>query len=62
MVKSFNYGDFQERLTSSMTWIRVTGIIAIHSSALGPAAGGCRFWHYATQADLITDAVRLARA
>jgi leucine dehydrogenase len=20
-------------------------IIALHSTALGPAAGGCRFWH-----------------
>ena len=24
------------------------GIIAIHSTALGPAAGGCRMWNYAT--------------
>jgi len=23
-------------------------IIAIHSTALGPAAGGCRMWPYAT--------------
>ncbi len=21
-------------------------IVAVHSSARGPAAGGCRFWHY----------------
>ena len=39
----------------------VTGVIALHSTALGPAAGGCRFWHYADQAALVTDAVRLAR-
>ena len=25
-------------------------IIAIHSTALGPAAGGCRMWPYATTA------------
>ena len=23
-------------------------IIAVHSTALGPAAGGCRFWDYAS--------------
>lgn len=39
----------------------LTGIIAIHSTNLGPAAGGCRFWHYAEQDQLISDAVRLAR-
>jgi leucine dehydrogenase len=36
-------------------------IVAIHSTALGPAAGGVRFWHYATGADAITDALRLSR-
>lgn len=38
----------------------LSGVIAIHSLKLGPAAGGCRFWHYADQAALITDARRLA--
>lgn len=37
------------------------GAIAIHSTALGPAAGGCRFWHYADKEALATDALRLAR-
>jgi len=36
-------------------------IIAVHSTALGPAAGGVRFWHYATSDDAITDALRLSR-
>lgn len=36
-------------------------IIAIHSTALGPAAGGTRFWHYATNAAAVTDALRLSR-
>ena len=34
--------------------------IAIHSTALGPAAGGCRFWSYASEADATQDALRLA--
>ncbi|MFL0585983.1 Glu/Leu/Phe/Val dehydrogenase family protein [Sphingomonas olei] len=36
-------------------------VIAVHSTALGPAAGGVRFWHYATDAAAITDALRLSR-
>ena len=36
-------------------------IIAVHSTHLGPAAGGCRFWHYAKDEDALTDALRLSR-
>jgi leucine dehydrogenase len=36
-------------------------IIAMHSTHLGPAAGGTRFWHYADDADALTDALRLSR-
>jgi leucine dehydrogenase len=36
-------------------------IIAVHSTALGPAAGGCRRWTYASDADALTDALRLSR-
>jgi len=37
------------------------GIIAIHSTALGPAAGGCRIWTYDRDEDALTDALRLSR-
>jgi leucine dehydrogenase len=37
-------------------------VIAVHSTALGPALGGCRLWHYPSTADGIADAMRLARA
>ncbi len=36
-------------------------IIAIHSTHLGPAGGGCRFWHYAKDEEALTDALRLSR-
>ena len=35
-------------------------IIAIHSTARGPAAGGCRMWNYATSDDAFTDVLRLS--
>lgn len=55
-------GDLQERLhVISDAETGLSGIIAIHSTVLGPAAGGCRLWHYPSQEDLITDAIRLAR-
>src|SRR5881628_1417021 len=38
-----------------------SGIIAIHSTVLGPALGGTRFWSYASDEDAIVDALRLAR-
>ncbi len=37
-------------------------IVAIHSTALGPALGGCRVWHYPSLADAVGDALRLSRA
>jgi leucine dehydrogenase len=36
-------------------------VIAVHSTHLGPAAGGCRFWHYAQDEDALVDALRLSR-
>jgi leucine dehydrogenase len=37
------------------------GIVAIHSTVLGPALGGTRFWNYANDDEAIVDALRLAR-
>jgi len=36
-------------------------IIAIHSTALGPAAGGCRLWKYADDAEAVHDVLRLSQ-
>lgn len=36
-------------------------IVAIHSTALGPGAGGCRFWQYQSTDDALEDALRLSR-
>jgi leucine dehydrogenase len=43
---------------------RVSGLkalIAIHSTTLGPALGGCRMYPYANEDDAISDVLRLAR-
>jgi len=36
-------------------------IIAIHSTVLGPAAGGCRMWPYASTTEAAADVLRLSR-
>jgi leucine dehydrogenase len=36
-------------------------IVAVHSTARGPAAGGSRFWHYDSINDALNDALRLSR-
>jgi leucine dehydrogenase len=37
-------------------------IIAVHSTARGPAAGGCRMWPYPSAEAALDDALRLSRA
>src|SRR6476659_11165025 len=37
------------------------GIIAVHSTALGPAVGGTRFWNYKSEDEALNDALRLSR-
>lgn len=39
----------------------LTALICLHSTALGPAAGGCRMWPYASREAAIHDVTRLAR-
>lgn len=36
-------------------------IIAIHSTHLGPAMGGCRMWNYANSSEALTDVLRLSQ-
>jgi leucine dehydrogenase len=36
-------------------------IVAVHSTALGPAAGGCRMWPYASTDAAVVDVLRLSR-
>lgn len=41
--------------------VGLRAVLAIHSTLLGPAAGGCRMWTYASDLDAVEDAMRLAR-
>ncbi len=37
------------------------GMVAIHSTILGPSLGGTRFWNYESDAEAFTDVLRLSR-
>jgi leucine dehydrogenase len=61
----FDSPDFQEHEGVHAFFDEKTGlksIIAVHSTARGPAAGGCRMWPYASSEAALTDALRLSRA
>lgn len=57
------FAEDHEQLTvrqDSKTGLKA--IIAIHSTRLGPAAGGCRRWRYPDTASAVTDALRLSKS
>jgi leucine dehydrogenase len=53
--------DHEELVVHSGGRSGATMVIAIHSTALGPALGGVRLWRYLRDEDGIADALRLAR-
>lgn len=42
--------------------VSLQAIIAIHSTRLGPALGGCRAWAYTSESQALEDVLRLSRA
>lgn len=63
-MSTWGYPDFDAHEGVHLITDRASGlqaVIAIHSTTLGPAAGGVRFWHYASSDEAITDALRLSR-
>ncbi len=55
---SHNFGDIHLKVDSKTG---MKAIIAVHSTKLGPALGGCRFIEYPDTPTAIYDAMRLAR-
>ncbi len=64
MLTDWGFPDFDDHEGVHLFTDPATGlqaVIAVHSTTLGPAAGGVRFWHYADPRAAITDALRLSR-
>ncbi len=56
-----DFDDHEQVVFGSDEATGLKTIIAVHSTTLGPAAGGCRFWDYASDEDALKDVLRLSR-
>ena len=56
------FADHEELVVRKGRRSGVYTIVAVHSTTLGPALGGCRMWRYESSADAARDALRLSRA
>jgi len=64
MDSLWDFPDFDEHELVHFVTDRESGlkaVIAVHSTHLGPGAGGTRLWRYAQPSDAIADALRLSR-
>jgi len=61
VFKAPAFDDHEEVVFCSDPLSGLRAIIAIHSTVLGPAAGGCRMWDYASDAEALDDVLRLSR-
>ena len=64
MTTPWGFEDFDAHEDLHFVWNEESGlkaVIAVHSTHLGPAAGGCRFWNYENSADALKDSLRLSR-
>ena len=60
----FDLVDFDDHEQVVFCSDKATGlkaIIAVHNTALGPGAGGCRFWDYDNDEQALTDVLRLSK-
>jgi leucine dehydrogenase len=54
--------DHEELVISRGRRSGVYTVVAVHSTALGPALGGCRMWRYPSSTEGARDGLRLSRA
>lgn len=60
----FNHSEFdnhEQVVFCSDAETGLKAIIAVHSTALGPAVGGCRLWDYVSDEAALNDVLRLSR-
>lgn len=63
-MELFTHPDFDDHEQVVFAHDAASGmraIIAVHDTMLGPALGGCRIWSYASEAEAVTDVLRLSR-
>lgn len=53
--------NFEQLVYCSDSQTGLRAIIAMHSTVLGPATGGCRMWNYSSEEEALTDVLRLSK-
>lgn len=56
-----DFDDHEQVVFASDARTGLRAIVALHSTARGPAAGGCRMWRYTSGDEAVADALRLSR-
>ena len=59
-LPEFDDHELVSFISDAKTGLR--GFIAIHNTTRGPATGGTRYWHYASDKEALKDVLRLSRA
>jgi leucine dehydrogenase len=61
VFQSVDFADHEQVVHVADAATGLRGIIAIHSTTLGPAIGGCRVYPYADESAALTDVLRLSQ-
>ena len=56
-----DYDNHEQVVFCSDENSQLKAIIAVHSTKLGPAVGGCRMWDYVSDEEALVDALRLSK-
>lgn len=55
------FDNFEQVVFCSDAATGLRAIIALHSTVLGPATGGCRMWNYSNESEALNDVLRLSK-
>jgi leucine dehydrogenase len=61
VFKSMSHKDHEQVVFCNDHDTGLKSIIAIHSTTIGPALGGCRMWPYKSEEEALKDVLRLSR-
>lgn len=59
--ESISTDGFEQVVFCNDPSVGLKAIISMHSTALGPAVGGCRMWNYANEGEALNDVLRLSK-
>ena len=61
VLDNIEYDDHEQVVYCKDKESGLKAIIAVHSTVLGPAVGGCRMWNYSSEENALNDVLRLSK-